>query len=168
MIIEFQSLISLARLSEEKSGPAVCQTYSTKELVDEVFETVNDRNKLIKILAMAKSAIRHNMGKDLPKMKLPCLIIWGKNDKAREWLIKYSKFLYIASVLTGSSFSAVEIVNSSIFGLSWFEMGLSHKQVVAFKTQRIYSVILLEVTCTQLMYIYLFFSCVICYCYAKM
>jgi len=70
--------------------------------------------------------------------------IWGKNDKAREWLIKYSKFLYIASVLTGSSFSAVEIMNSSIFGLSWFEMGLSHKQVVAFKTQRIYSVILLE------------------------
>ena len=53
---------------------------ANKELVDEVFETVNDRNKLIKILAMAKSAIRHNMAKDLPKMKLPCLIIWGKND----------------------------------------------------------------------------------------
>ena len=35
VIIEFQSLISLARLSEEKSGPAVCQTYSTKELVDD-------------------------------------------------------------------------------------------------------------------------------------
>ena len=53
---------------------------ATKAIVDEVFETVNDRNKLIKILAMAKSAIRHNMAKDLPKMKLPCLIIWGKND----------------------------------------------------------------------------------------
>ena len=53
---------------------------ANKELVDEVFETVNNRNKLIKILAMAKSAIRHNMAKDLPKMKLPCLIIWGKND----------------------------------------------------------------------------------------
>ena len=53
---------------------------ANKELVDEVFETVNNRNKLIKILAMAKSAIRHNMAKDLPKMKLSCLIIWGKND----------------------------------------------------------------------------------------
>lgn len=53
---------------------------ANEELVDEVFETVNNRNKLIKILAMAKSAIRHNMAKDLPKMKLPCLIIWGKND----------------------------------------------------------------------------------------
>ena len=73
--------------------------------------------------------------------------IWNKNDKAREWLIKYSKFLYIFSVFTGSSFTAIEIMNSNIFGLSWFEMGLSNKQVVAFKTQRIYSVILLEVTC---------------------
>jgi pimeloyl-ACP methyl ester carboxylesterase len=52
----------------------------SKELVDEVFETVNDRSKLIKILAMAKSAIRHNMAADLPKMKLPTCIIWGKND----------------------------------------------------------------------------------------
>lgn len=53
---------------------------ATKEIVDEVYETVNDRNKLIKTLAIAKSAIRHNMAKDLPKMKLPVCIIWGKND----------------------------------------------------------------------------------------
>src|SRR5262249_28519586 len=32
---------------------------ATKELVDECFKTVNDRNKLIRILALAKSAIRH-------------------------------------------------------------------------------------------------------------
>ena len=53
---------------------------ASKLLVDEVFKTVNDRNKLIKILAMAKSAIRHNMANDLPEMKLPTCIIWGKND----------------------------------------------------------------------------------------
>ncbi|SDR89643.1 Pimeloyl-ACP methyl ester carboxylesterase [Formosa sp. Hel1_31_208] len=53
---------------------------ATKEIVDEVYETVNDRNKLIKTLAIAKSAIRHNMSKDLPKMVLPICIIWGKND----------------------------------------------------------------------------------------
>ena len=41
---------------------------ATKEIVDEVYETVNDRNKLVKTLAIAKSAIRHNMAKDLPKM----------------------------------------------------------------------------------------------------
>jgi len=53
---------------------------ATKEIVDEVYETVNDRNKLIKTLAIAKSAIRHNMAKDLPKMETPICIIWGKND----------------------------------------------------------------------------------------
>ena len=53
---------------------------ATKAIVDEVYETVNDRNKLIKTLAIAKSAIRHNMSSDLPKMTLPVCIIWGKND----------------------------------------------------------------------------------------
>ncbi len=53
---------------------------ATKEIVDEVFDTVNDRGKIIKTLAIAKSAIRHNMSKDLPKMKTPTCIIWGKND----------------------------------------------------------------------------------------
>ncbi|MGB7841759.1 MAG: alpha/beta hydrolase [Salinimicrobium sp.] len=53
---------------------------ATQEIVDDVFETVNDRNKLIKTLAIAKSAIRHNMSKDLPKMLTPTCIIWGRND----------------------------------------------------------------------------------------
>ncbi|MBK5193775.1 MAG: alpha/beta hydrolase [Flavobacteriaceae bacterium] len=55
-------------------------TIATKEIVDEVYVTVTDRNKLIKTLAIAKSAIRHNMSKDLPKMTTPTCIIWGKND----------------------------------------------------------------------------------------
>jgi len=53
---------------------------ATKEIVDEVFATVNDRMKLVKTLAIAKSAIRHNMAKDLPKMPNPTCIIWGEND----------------------------------------------------------------------------------------
>lgn len=53
---------------------------ATKEIVDEVYATVNDRMKLVKTLAIAKSAIRHNMSKDLPHMKTPTCIIWGKND----------------------------------------------------------------------------------------
>ena len=53
---------------------------ATKEIVDEVYATVNNRNKLIKTLAIAKSAIRHNMSKDLPNMHTPTCIIWGKND----------------------------------------------------------------------------------------
>ncbi len=54
---------------------------ATKELVDEVYEIVNNRHKVIRILAMAKSAIRHNMSADLSKIKIPVSLIWGKNDR---------------------------------------------------------------------------------------
>lgn len=53
---------------------------ATKEIVDEVYASVNDRNKLIRTLSIAKSAIRHNMAKDLPQMHTPTCIIWGKQD----------------------------------------------------------------------------------------
>jgi pimeloyl-ACP methyl ester carboxylesterase len=54
---------------------------ATKELVDEVYATINDRHKVIRILAMAKSAIRHNMSKDVHKIKVPTALIWGRDDK---------------------------------------------------------------------------------------
>ncbi len=54
---------------------------ATKEIVDESFATINDRRKLVRTLAIAKSAIRHNMAKDLPKIKIPTCLIWGKNDE---------------------------------------------------------------------------------------
>jgi 2-hydroxy-6-oxonona-2,4-dienedioate hydrolase len=53
---------------------------ATKEIVDEVYESVNDRNKLVRTLALAKSAIRHNMSKELPNMETPTAIIWGADD----------------------------------------------------------------------------------------
>ncbi len=52
----------------------------TDELVDECHEAVNNREKVIRILAIAKSAIRHNMRKALPSFKMPVCLIWGKND----------------------------------------------------------------------------------------
>jgi pimeloyl-ACP methyl ester carboxylesterase len=54
---------------------------ATEELVDEVFKTVNDRHRVIRILAMARSAIRHNMKDDMHKIHVPVGLIWGKNDK---------------------------------------------------------------------------------------
>lgn len=54
---------------------------ATKEVVDDVFATLNDRAKLIRTIAIAKSAIRHNMSKDLPNMTVPVCIIWGKQDE---------------------------------------------------------------------------------------
>ncbi len=53
---------------------------ATDELVEECFVTVNDRAKLIRILSLAKSAIRHNMAAELPKLKMPVCLIWGKQD----------------------------------------------------------------------------------------
>lgn len=54
---------------------------ASKELVDDVFKTINDRSRVIRILAMAKSAIRHNMAKELHKITIPVSLIWGKQDK---------------------------------------------------------------------------------------
>lgn len=53
---------------------------ASKELVDEVFETVNNRAKAIRVIALAKSALRHNLRKELPKIDIPVSLIWGKND----------------------------------------------------------------------------------------
>ena len=53
---------------------------ATKELVDEVFEITRNRLKVIKILALAKSAIRSNLGPELSQIQQPTLLIWGNND----------------------------------------------------------------------------------------
>lgn len=53
---------------------------ATDELVDEVFEITNNRLKVIKIIALAKSAIRNNLGEELNQIKQPTLLIWGEND----------------------------------------------------------------------------------------
>jgi len=53
---------------------------ASKELVDEVYEIVNIRLKAIKIIALAKSAIRNNLGEELNQIKQPTLLVWGNND----------------------------------------------------------------------------------------
>lgn len=53
---------------------------ATDELVDEVYDSLQDRMQLLRLIRMAKSAIRHNMKKDLPQFTLPTCLIWGKQD----------------------------------------------------------------------------------------
>lgn len=53
---------------------------ASKELIDEVFDIVNDRNKAIRIVATAKSAVRHNLGDKLHLVTAPALLVWGKQD----------------------------------------------------------------------------------------
>ena len=53
---------------------------ATKELVDEVFETTKSIPKCLRIVAIAKSAQRHNMAEEIQKIKQPTLLVWGLND----------------------------------------------------------------------------------------
>jgi pimeloyl-ACP methyl ester carboxylesterase len=57
-------------------NPAV----ATKELVDEVYSTVNDLKKAMCVVAVAKSAVRHNLEDQLNGIKVPTLLIWGIQD----------------------------------------------------------------------------------------
>jgi len=53
---------------------------ASKELVDEVFEITNSIPKVMRIIAIAKSAQRNNMAKDIVQIQAPTLLIWGLND----------------------------------------------------------------------------------------
>jgi len=53
---------------------------ATKELVDEVYGIVNDRNKTLNIIATARSAIKNNLEDKLDQISCPTLLIWGKED----------------------------------------------------------------------------------------
>ena len=50
------------------------------ELINEVFETVNNREKALRIVITAKSALKHNLADELGKIEAPTLLIWGSQD----------------------------------------------------------------------------------------
>jgi len=78
---------------------------ATKELVDEVYEIVNNREKALRILYLAKSALRNNLREHLRKINVPVMLIWGKDDKitppfvAEEFkeLLPHSELKYIGN-----------------------------------------------------------------------
>ena len=51
-----------------------------KELVDEVYETINNRIKALRIVWTAKSALRQNLADKLQDIKVPTLLVWGRHD----------------------------------------------------------------------------------------
>jgi len=64
------------KVAETFYDPAV----ANENLVDEVFETVNNREKALRIVLTAKSALKHNIALQLPSIKCPTLLLWGKQD----------------------------------------------------------------------------------------
>jgi len=76
---------------------------ASEEMVDEVYDIVNDRNKALRLITMAKSAIRENLSHRLDGIRVPTLLVWGKQDTitppfvAEQFneLIEDSKAVYI-------------------------------------------------------------------------
>lgn len=54
--------------------------HATKELVDEIFATVNNKTKTLQILSLAKSTIKYNLREEIKAINCPTNIIWGKQD----------------------------------------------------------------------------------------
>jgi pimeloyl-ACP methyl ester carboxylesterase len=48
--------------------------------IDEIYRVLQDTNKAIRILNIARSAQRHNLAKHLSQIQIPTLLIWGLND----------------------------------------------------------------------------------------
>ena len=60
------------------------------------------------------------------------------------WITSYMKFVYILAMLSGSSFSAIKLVNSNLLELQIFSMNLSKYHQQLFETQRFFSIVLFE------------------------
>ena len=53
---------------------------ATRALVDEVFNITNSNAKCLRIISVARSAQRHNISRDLGRIDVPVLLVWGLND----------------------------------------------------------------------------------------
>jgi len=93
---------------------------ATKELVDEVYDIVNDRNKAIRVIATAKSALRHNLGDKLHQIKAPTLLVWGQQDSVTpafvgekfNELIEGSKLVFVDECGHAPMMEKPEVFNS--------------------------------------------------------
>lgn len=90
-------------IKEKTEGTFYNPEVATPELINEVYDIVNDRNKAIRIIATAKSAVRHNLADKLHQVSVPTLLVWGKEDQITPAfvgekfaeLIKNSKLIFI-------------------------------------------------------------------------
>ena len=75
----------------------------SKKYIQEIYDTLNNNDKCLNIIKLARSAQRNNMSKLLHKITSPTLLVWGLNDTitppsvAHEFnrLIKNSKIKFI-------------------------------------------------------------------------
>ncbi len=55
--------------------------HATEELVDEIYEIVNDRGSAIRLIRMARAVQSESVAKKLHLVKPPTLLVWGLNDR---------------------------------------------------------------------------------------
>ena len=68
-----------------------------------------------------------------------------KTTSVPSWIDKSAKMVYFLSVVCGSSFSAIKLVNSYLFEWEIFSMGLPSYYLAKFDRKRFISVVVLEV-----------------------
>jgi pimeloyl-ACP methyl ester carboxylesterase len=54
--------------------------FATEELVDEMFEIVNDRPRALRLLKIARSADEETVTEQLSDLEMQTLLIWGQDD----------------------------------------------------------------------------------------
>ncbi len=54
--------------------------HATDELVDEMFEIVNDRPRALRLLRIARSADEETVTEQLSTLDMPTLLVWGQDD----------------------------------------------------------------------------------------
>ena len=70
---------------------------------------------------------------------------WRKNDDLGQWITENITILYFLSVITGSSFSGVQLCCSNFFNLYQFDMPLNQFELNKFQNKKMYSIVLCEV-----------------------
>ena len=65
-------------------------------------------------------------------------------DRYSRWWDEYGTILYLLSFACGSTFSAVDVMNSNLFGTRLFGMGLMQEDLRNFNRHRLFSVVLFE------------------------
>ena len=66
------------------------------------------------------------------------------NTQVPVWIESNMKYIYMMALLSGSSFSAINLSNSYLLYLSLFSMGLSKYHKKLFQSKRFFSIILFE------------------------
>ena len=69
-----------AYIREKVASTFFKQDVVTKELVDEVYATVQDKSNTLSIIGLARAAQKNNVEHILSEIKVPTLLIWGLQD----------------------------------------------------------------------------------------